>query len=95
MLSGGSLRIETFEGSRPRCGGRGGLWVLNRLWSSRRRRMVKILETVESVEPAMMDSLPTKINEWARLLAYVTGLVTQQMLLRNEYLAAENRILRA
>src|SRR6266567_5982058 len=34
-------------------------------------------------------------NEWARLLAYVTGLVNQQLLLRNEYLAAENRILRA
>jgi putative transposase len=36
-----------------------------------------------------------KRNEWARLLAYVTGLVNQQLLLRNEYLAAENRILRA
>jgi putative transposase len=36
-----------------------------------------------------------KNNEWARLLAYVTGLVNQQLLLRNEYLAAENRILRA
>ena len=34
-------------------------------------------------------------NEWARLLAYVTGLVNQQLLLQNEYLAAENRILRA
>jgi transposase len=36
-----------------------------------------------------------KTNEWARLLGYVTGLVNQQLLLRNEYLAAENRILRA
>jgi hypothetical protein len=34
-------------------------------------------------------------NTWARLLAYVTGLVNQEFLLRNEYLAAENRILRA
>ena len=33
-------------------------------------------------------------KEWARLLAYVTGLVNQQLLLQNEYLAAENRILR-
>src|SRR6478672_2778534 len=32
---------------------------------------------------------------WARLLAYVTGLVNQELLLKNEYLAAENRILRA
>ena len=33
--------------------------------------------------------------QWARLLAFVTGLVNQELLLRNEYLAAENRILRA
>jgi hypothetical protein len=32
---------------------------------------------------------------WARLLSFVTGLVHQELLLRNEYLAAENRILRA
>ena len=31
---------------------------------------------------------------WARLLAYVTGTVNQELLLRNEYLAVENRILR-
>ncbi len=36
-----------------------------------------------------------KDNKWARLLAYVTGLVNQELLLQNEYLAAENRILRA
>jgi len=36
-----------------------------------------------------------KDNRWAQLLAYVTGLVNQQLLLQNEYLAAENRILRA
>src|SRR5437762_7873429 len=34
-------------------------------------------------------------NKWARLLAFVTGLVNQRLLLQNEYLAAENRILRA
>jgi hypothetical protein len=33
--------------------------------------------------------------QWARLLAFVTGLVNQELLLRNEYLIAENRILRA
>jgi hypothetical protein len=33
-------------------------------------------------------------NKWARLLAYVTGLVNQKLLLQNEYLAADNRILR-
>ena len=31
---------------------------------------------------------------WPRLLAYVTGTVNQELVLRNEYLAAENRILR-
>ena len=36
-----------------------------------------------------------KNRELARLLAYVTGLVNQELLLQNEYLAAENRILRA
>ena len=32
---------------------------------------------------------------WAQLLAYITGTVDQELLLRNEYLAAENRILKA
>jgi putative transposase len=31
---------------------------------------------------------------WACLLAYVSGTVNQELLLRNEYLSAENRILR-
>ena len=35
-----------------------------------------------------------KNTQAARLLAYVTGMVNQQLLLQNEYLAAENRILR-
>ena len=34
-------------------------------------------------------------KKWVRLLAYVTGSVNQNLLLQNEYLAAENRILRA
>src|SRR5260370_39999267 len=33
--------------------------------------------------------------DWARILAYVTGMVDQGLLARNEYLAAENRILKA
>jgi putative transposase len=32
---------------------------------------------------------------WAQLLAYATGKVNQELLVRNEYLAAENRILKA
>ena len=34
-------------------------------------------------------------KKWVRLLAYVTGSVNQELLLKNEYLAAENLILRA
>jgi putative transposase len=33
--------------------------------------------------------------DWAHILAYITGTVNQELLLRNEYLAAENRILKA
>jgi putative transposase len=33
--------------------------------------------------------------DWARILAFVTGLVDQELLARLEYLAAENRILKA
>ena len=34
-------------------------------------------------------------KKWVRLLAYVTGSVNQELLLQNEYLVAENHILRA
>ena len=33
-------------------------------------------------------------HSWPRLLAYISGKVDQDLLLRNEYLVAENRILR-
>ena len=33
--------------------------------------------------------------DWVRILAYITGTVDQELLLRTEYLAAENRILKA
>src|SRR5712664_2639951 len=33
--------------------------------------------------------------DWARMLAYVTGTVDQELLARNEYLAVENRIMKA
>jgi putative transposase len=42
-------------------------------------------------------SWPFRMNEinWIRRLAYVTGLANQELLPQNEYLAAENRVLRA
>jgi putative transposase len=33
--------------------------------------------------------------DWARILAYITATVDQELLLRNKYLVAENRILKA
>jgi len=33
--------------------------------------------------------------DWARILAFVTGMVDQELLARIEYLAAENRVLKA
>ena len=33
--------------------------------------------------------------DWVRILAYITGTVDQELLLRNEYLVAENRTLKA
>ena len=30
------------------------------------------------------------VMDWARILAYVTGTVDQELLARNEYLSAEN-----
>src|SRR5262249_19892824 len=33
--------------------------------------------------------------DWARILTFVTGVVDQELLARNEYLATENRILKA
>jgi putative transposase len=35
------------------------------------------------------------VMDWARILAYVTGPVDQELLARNEHLATENRILKA
>jgi len=32
--------------------------------------------------------------DWARILAYITGTVDQELLSRNEYLVTENRILK-
>jgi ATP-dependent DNA ligase len=34
-------------------------------------------------------------KNWLKLLAYITGSINQELLLRNEYLAAENKILKS
>jgi hypothetical protein len=59
---------------------------------------------VESVQYSFADGLHDAVAEgwargaimdWARILAYVTGTVDQELLARNEYLAAENRVMKA
>jgi hypothetical protein len=40
------------------------------------------------------DRCKEAVMDWARMLAYVTGTVDQELLARNEYLATENRILK-
>ena len=44
--------------------------------------------------PLRTDGQMGELMEWARILAYISGTLDQQLLLRNEYLAAENQILR-
>jgi hypothetical protein len=41
------------------------------------------------------DATWMKCRQWLRVLAYVSGLINQELLLQVEYLTAENRILRA
>jgi putative transposase len=53
--------------------------------------MAKILEWSDGLGLLRWSWKPN-ITSVARLLAYVTGLVNQELLLKNEYLLAENRI---
>jgi hypothetical protein len=52
-------------------------------------------ETRSNLNRPGIMAISDKETKWIRLLAYVTGLVNQELLLQNEYLAAENRVLRA
>ena len=55
--------------------------------------MVKIRESLKT--RVWHDGRSIGEGVRARLLAYLTGVINQDLLLQNEYLAAENRILRA
>src|SRR6202158_2985599 len=48
-----------------------------------------------STAPIAVAVKKGEFMDWARMLAYITGTVDQELLLRNEYLVAENRILKA
>ena len=59
-----------------------------------------MLETVRYIFGAINDAIADgrvrgAVKDWVRILAHVTGTVDQELLARNEYLAAENRMLRA
>jgi hypothetical protein len=56
-------------------------------------RMVKILERSERAKSYDRFWLWRTRKNWLQLLAYVRGSINQELLLRNEYLAAENHIL--
>ena len=67
---------------------------------ARRTTPWRITKLVKSKNPEQLSKgvlwpLQMKENKWTRLLAFVTRLVNQELLLQNEFLAAENRILRA
>jgi hypothetical protein len=80
-------------------------------WRSRMVKKLKLLEGAQLSHPGVAGprvvryvfwgdrrrSLRwrSKGVAWARMLAYITGTVDQELLLRNEYLVAENRILKA
>src|SRR6266404_1327262 len=49
---------------------------------------------IHTQRPYGWQKLRGEAMDWKHLLAYITGTVDQEFLLRNEYLATENRILR-
>jgi hypothetical protein len=58
----------------------------------------RISSTTFLKQPMMPEAAPwgrVKLMDWARILAFVTGMVDQELLARNEYLIAENRIMKA
>jgi putative transposase len=58
-----------------------------------RRRSGTILRIVNDAPAERLGQ--GAVMDWARILAYATGTVDQELLARNEYLTAENHILKA
>src|SRR5215510_14518470 len=57
-------------------------------------RLVRYVVLGDQWRPLRTRGQMGELMEWARILAYISGTVDQELLLRNEYLAAENQILR-
>jgi Homeodomain-like domain/Integrase core domain len=54
----------------------------------------RVVRYVDQWCPLRTGGQMGELMEWARILAYISGTVDQELLLRNEYFAAENQILR-
>jgi hypothetical protein len=54
--------------------------------------------SLASANPVMLNPASLlvhfRVMTWKRMLAYITGSADQELLLRNEYLATENRLLK-
>jgi transposase InsO family protein len=57
-------------------------------------RVVRYVFCGDQWRPLRTAGQMGELMEWARILAYISGTMDQELLLRNEYLAAENQILR-
>src|SRR5919202_42200 len=64
------------------------------LLSSPALRLVFCPTILHTQRPYGRQRLRGEAMDWKQLLAYITGTVDQELLLRNEYLVTENRILR-
>jgi hypothetical protein len=56
-------------------------------------RVVRYVFCGDQWRPLRTAGQMGELMEWARILAYISGTMDQELLLRNEYLAAENQIL--
>src|SRR5881628_2723388 len=63
--------------------------------SSPALRLVFRFPLIHTQHDNRRQSLRGETMDWKQLLAYITGTVDQELLLRNEYLVSENRILRS
>ncbi len=76
--------------------------TFGKTWTRKFARKVKKLELVNPQGfagrargcPRAWAVVHFRPMNWKRLLAYITGSVDQELLLRNEYLVTENRILK-
>ena len=67
--------------------------LISRLWGSSSALLQRVERGAELYDGWILIMADKK--SWLQLLAYVTSSVNQELLLCNEYLAAENRVLKS